>query len=236
MKKTNLITMEFLLVALLASGVIVSCTEAKGPSGDETPLSTENQEINEWKDLFEPDLSNAVFEPGGWVMEKGVLRALDHANIWTKESFGNFILELEFKVAENANSGVFLRAGDINDVLSALEIQIHETSDGGKYGMVAALYDAKAPDVDASRPAGEWNRYRITCNDSQLQVVFNEKLVHDIDLNDWDEPHKNPDGTENKFAKALKDFSRSGPIGLQGIHGEEGQPVWFRSLRIKTLD
>ena len=199
-------------------------------------MNSEDQPVGEWRDLFAPDLSNAALEPNGWVMEDGVLRALDHGNIWTKESFGDFVLELEFKVAQDANSGVFLRAGDIDNVLSALEIQIHETTDKGKYGMVAALYDAKAPDVDASKPAGEWNRYQITCNGSKVEVIFNGELVHDIDLDDWDQPHKNPDGTENKFAEALKDFSRNGPIGLQGIHGEEGQPVWFRNLRIKTLD
>jgi len=189
-----------------------------------------------WKDLFAKDLSNAVMPPGEWAWENGELRAIGHDTIWTKESYGDFILDLEFKVSKGANSGVFLRAGNIKDVLSALEIQIHETTDGGPIGMVAALYDAKKPSVDATKPAGEWNRYTITCKGSRLWVVFNGKQVQDLDLNDWKEPHKNPDGSPNKFDKALKDYSRKGPIGFQGIHGQAGQPVWFRNLRIKTLD
>jgi len=44
-------------------------------------------------------------------MEQGVLSAKDHGTIWTKESYADFILDLEFKVAKSANSGVFLRAG-----------------------------------------------------------------------------------------------------------------------------
>ena len=52
----------------------------------------------------------------------------------------------------------------------------------------------------------------------------------------WTEPHKSPGGTPNKFDKALKDYARKGPIGLQGIHGEAGQPVWFRNLKIKELE
>jgi len=189
-----------------------------------------------WKDLFSSDLSNATFEPGSWVMENGVLHAIGHGTIWTKASYGDFVLDMEFKVAKGANSGVFLRAGDIKDVLSALEIQIHETTDGGRIGMVGALYDAKKPSKSMAKPAGEWNHYTITCKGSHLYLVFNGEQVLNIDLNDWDTPHRNPDGTENKFAKALKDYARKGPIGLQGIHGAEGQPVWFRNLKIKVLD
>jgi hypothetical protein len=188
-----------------------------------------------WKDLFAPDLSNAMVEPGGWVFDKGVLVAKTHETIWTKDSYGDFVLDLEFKVAKSANSGVFLRAGDIKNVLSALEIQIHETTDGGRIGMVGALYDAKAPAKSMAKPAGEWNHYTITCQGSRLNVVFNGEKVIDIDLEDWKEPRKNPDGTPNKFAVALKDFSRKGPIGFQGIHGTEEAPVWFRNMKIKVL-
>jgi hypothetical protein len=234
----------FLVASLLVVTILGACSQTAS-SGDQSPSTSPGDRLSSssghpsteaWADLFQPDLSNAVFEPGGWVFEEGVLRAKDHGTIWTRESYGNFVLDLEFKVAPNANSGVFLRAGDTSNVLSALEIQIHETSDQGKYGMVGALYDAKAPDKAMARPAGEWNRYTITCMDSRLQLVFNGELVHDLDLNDWDEPHKNPDGTENKFATALKNFSRNGPIGFQGLHGKEAQPVWFRNLRIKPLD
>jgi len=215
-------------VGLLSMGIVAVV-------GQRLP-TTSHPDVSGWKDLFQPDLSNAVFEPGGWVMEDGVLRAENHGTIWTRASYANFVLDLEFKVAKNANSGVFLRAGDISNVLSALEIQIHETTDGGKYGMVGALYDAKAPSKDVAKPAGEWNRFTITCVDSRIYVVFNGVQIHDLDLDNWQHPHKNPDGTDNKFATALKDFSRNGPIGLQGIHGREGQPVWFRNIKIKVLD
>jgi hypothetical protein len=188
-----------------------------------------------WKNLFEPDLSNALFSPGGWVVEDGQLVAKAGGTIWTKESYGNFVLDLEFKVAKAANSGVFLRTGDIKDVLSAFEIQIHETTDGAQYGMVGALYNAKAPDKEVAKPAGEWNHYTITCRDSHLILVFNGSRVLNIDLNDWKEANQNPDGTRNKFPVALKDYARVGPIGLQGLHGKEAAPVWFRNLKIQVL-
>jgi hypothetical protein len=101
--------------------------------------------------------------------------------------------------------------------------------------MGAALYDAKPPSKNMSKPAGEWNRYAITCRGSKLVLVFNGEQVLDVNLDEWSQPRQNPDGTRNKFAVALKDFSRVGPIGLQGIHGKEAQPVWFRNLRIRAL-
>jgi hypothetical protein len=186
-------------------------------------------------DLFAKDFSNAV---GGehWKWENGELVAKDHETLWTKESYGDFVLDLDFKVAKESNSGVFLRSGNTKDVLAALEIQVHEDKDGSKYGMVGAIYDAMPPKKNMSKPVGEWNHYTITCKDSVVSVVFNGEEVIHADLNDWKEVKKNPDGTPNKFKAALKDFARKGPIGLQGLHGKAQAPVWYRNLKIKRLD
>ncbi len=188
-----------------------------------------------WKDLFAVDLSNADMPPGEWVMEKGELFAKGHGTIWTKESYGDFMLDMEFKVTKDANSGVFLRPSNPKDILSALEIQVHEKTDGAHCGMVGAIYNAKAPSKSMEKPAGEWNHFTITCKGSHVALIFNGEEVYDVDLNDWKEPGKNPDGTKNKFKKALKDYSRKGPIGLQGLHGKPGANVWFRNMKIKEL-
>lgn len=189
-----------------------------------------------WQPLFAENFSNAVTKPGEWAFENGVLVAKSHATLWTKKSYGNFVLDLEFKVAKEANSGVFLRSGNINDVLAALEIQVHENQDGALYGMVGAIYNAKPPAKNMAKAVGEWNRFTITCQDSRVALIFNGEEVYNVDLNDWKEPHKNPDGTKNKFATALKDFSRNGPIGLQGLHGKAQAPVWYRNIRIKETN
>jgi hypothetical protein len=131
---------------------------------------------------------------------------------------------------------VFLRSGNIRNVLGALEVQVHENTDGTKYGMCGAIYDAKPPSKDMSKPVGEWNRFTITCQDSRVSLVFNGEKVWDVDLNDWSEVKKNPDGTPNKFPVALKDFARKGPIGFQGLHGKAAAPVWYRNLKIKGLE
>jgi len=188
-----------------------------------------------WKNLIAPDLSNVDMPAGSWEMKDGVLVAKTHDTIWTKEAYDNFVLDLEFKVAKESNSGVFLRSGDTKDALSALEVQVHESEDGALYGMVGAIYNAQPPAKKMQKPVGEWNRFTITCNDSKISLVFNGEQVWDIDLNNWKEPHQNPDGTKNKFAKALKDFARKGPLGLQGLHGKAQAPVWYRNIKIKEI-
>ena len=188
-----------------------------------------------WKDLFAADLSDAV-DAGKWSFKNGELVAGDHDTLWTKESYGDFILDLEFKVAKESNSGVFLRSGDIKNVLKALEIQVHDSADGSKYGMVAAIYDAMPPSKSMSKPVGEWNHFTITCKGPKISVVFNGEEVINADLDNWPEKGKNPDGTPNKFPVALKEFARKGPIGLQGLHGKAQAPVWYRHLKIKPIE
>lgn len=197
-------------------------------------FAADQPDTSGWKDLFAADLSNAV-DASGWQFDGKELVAKNHDTIWTKDSYGDFILDLEFKVAKESNSGVFLRSGDIKNVLAALEIQVHESADGSKYGMLGAIYDAMPPVKNAAKPVGEWNRYTITCKGPQVTVVLNGETIINANLDNWPETGKNPDGTPNKFKKALKDFARSGPIGLQGLHGKAQAPVWYRNLKIKTL-
>ncbi len=188
-----------------------------------------------WKNLFATDFSDATLKPGEWVFENGTLVAKDHHTIWTQKSYTNFVLDLEFKVAKESNSGVFLRSGNVKDVLAALEVQVHDSADGALYGMVGAIYNAQPPSKNMSKPIGEWNHFTITCNGSHVSLIFNGEEVFDADLNNWKEAKKNPDGTVNKFGKALKDFSRTGPIGFQGLHGKAQAPVWYRNLKIREL-
>ncbi len=59
-----------------------------------------------------------------------------------------------------------------------------------------------------------------------------------MDLDFWTEAGKNPPpptaaGTTNKFRKiAYEDMAREGHIGLQ----YHGNMIWFRNLKIKSLD
>lgn len=178
-----------------------------------------------------------------WVVENGVLtlkREMDGKEhnvdyLWTEETYDDFILELEFKVPERANSGVFIRTSDIKDpVYTGIEIQVANSYGSNalhRGGTAGALYDLVPPTKNTIKRPGEWNYYRIICKNSRIRVELNGEQVIDSDLAKWTTPRENPDGTPNKFPRALAEFARTGHIGLQ----DHGRPVWYRNIRVKRL-
>ena len=191
-----------------------------------------------WRELFNGrDLSGwRTHATNHWVVDKDGVLAWKAAavDLWTEEQFENFVLELEFKVTPGANSGIFIRTGDIADnVQTGIEVQIYDSF--GKKPEVwhcGAIYDAAAPTVMAEKKPGEWNRMSITAHGPRITVALNGQTVNDINLNDWTEAGKNPDGSANKFRQPLKDFPRKGFLGIQDHHKQ----VWFRNLRIRRLE
>ena len=216
--------MRSVSVILVACSVMLSC--GLGLAGEEG-----------WKDLFNgKDLTGWIGKKqGGWKVEDGTLAWQKGCGyIWTEEQFGNFILDLEFKLSKGCNSGIFIRTANIrNPVQTGIEVQILD-SHGRKPNKhtCGAIYDCLAPSTEATKPAGQWNHITITCKDNIIQVVLNGTKIIDMDLDKWTEPHKNPDGSRNKFRTAYKDMPRKGHIGFQ----DHGKPVWYRNIRIKPLD
>lgn len=187
-----------------------------------------------WITLFDgKDLSawdnGSGKEPGaGWVLEDGSVTRKERAGyLWTKERFGDFVLELEFKTT--GNSGVFFRTGEPrNCVQTGFEMQVMKPSKPGKHS-VGSLYDALAPSKNAATDG--WNKVAISADGSKITIDMNGERIIEADLDGWSEAGKNPDGTKNKYRAALKDFPREGHVGLQ----EHGHVVSYRNIRIKPL-
>jgi len=179
-----------------------------------------------------------------WIVEDGALtvrRDMDGKEhnfdyLWTKEQYGNFILELEYKTAKGTNSGIFIRTPDrTNPVYTGLEMQVshsHGQSGLSNKGTAGAIYDCLAPTKNTAKPAGEWNTCQITCQDNRISVVLNGEQIIDMDVDRWTTAGRNPDETANKFKDtAIKDFARVGHIGLQ----DHGRPVWYRNIRVRRI-
>ncbi|MDR0534248.1 MAG: DUF1080 domain-containing protein [Verrucomicrobiales bacterium] len=183
------------------------------------------------EELFKPDLSNAEFVPGSWVYENGVISAKGGGELWTKESYGDFVLSLEFRCAEKTNSGVFLRCSDTKNWLhNTIEVQILQ-GDAPPREVCGAIFDCLAPTRQIPIKPGEWNSYVITARGNMIMVRLNGEEITKMNLDDWTTAHKNPDGTPNKFNKAYKDLARSGRIGFQ----YHGMPIDFRNIKIEKL-
>ncbi len=155
--------------------------------------------------------------------------------LWTKQQYGDFVLTLEFKIPERANSGVFLRTADLKDpVYTGIEVQVSNSygrREWGKGNCAGAIYDCLEPSANPVYQPGTWNRYTITCEGPKIKVVLNDQEVIHMDLDQWTQPHQNPDGSKNKFATPLRNFARTGYIGLQ----DHGREVAYRNVRVKRL-
>ncbi len=203
------------------------------------------------------DLSGWTTDTGDWRVTEGTLtvkNAGDHimrnsSYLWAKGTYGDFVLELDYKVTHGvlygslprlggrgagANSGVFIRVEDRADpVQTGIEIQVGNVDSSGQLGRgtVGGIFDLVPPKLNMHKP-DEWNHYRITCKGSVITVELNGRETASADLSGWTTARQNPDGTPNKFRRPLKEFARRGYIGLQ----DHGTPAAFRNIRIKVLD
>lgn len=180
---------------------------------------------------------SATSHEESWVIEQGTIHCTGQPNggyLYTHDQFEDFKLSVEFKTEAEANSGVFFRWSELNDpVNTGLEMQILDTYEKEGLGPhdCGALYDLVAPSSRAERPAGKWNHAEIICQGSRISINLNGTSVVDVDLDRWDTPGKNPDGSPNKFKYAWREMPRQGRIGLQN----HGGAAWFRNLKLLPL-
>jgi hypothetical protein len=153
--------------------------------------------------------------------------------------YGDFVLSLDFKISKGCNSGVFVRTFSLkprpglDPGYNGLEMQILDST-GADYHDTGAIYDLVKPARNAMKPAGEWNHAVITCDKNLITVELNGEQVTKMDLDQFTEVGKRPDGTEHKFHEfAYKDFPRTpGYIGLQ----DHGSPCWFKNIKVLPLN
>ena len=236
---------EFLLTSAAgAAGLTVACStcatgrlcaaEVKAaavkPSGIEGP----------WRVLFDgKDLAGWMNAGGqapgkGWEVQDGAMvRVAGSGDIWTVGRYGDFALDLEMKT--KGNSGIFIRTDNPKScVQTGTEIAIDRSfgkTTLGKHDF-GAVYDCLAPTKNALKGPDDWQHVVVTCNDNRIAVAVNGETVTDMDLDQWTEAHKNPDGSGNKFNTAYKDMVREGHVGFQ----DHGAWVAYRNVKIKPLN
>ncbi|MDZ4857905.1 MAG: DUF1080 domain-containing protein [Candidatus Hydrogenedentes bacterium] len=194
---------------------------------------TSRPEGEGWLDLLStdnaPDWKNVGDDHDIFVIEDGMLHVYGRTVYplryvtYTGQTFSDFDLHLEYKVARGANSGVFLRTDPNDAVNRGFEVQVLD--DYGKpptKNGAGAIYDVVTPMYNLSRPAGEWNSFDISVVGKNVSVNMNGWKVIDTDFSKLTTP-------VGKFPIAYNDLPLEGNIALQDHGGE----VWYRNVVIR---
>lgn len=201
---------------------------------------------------------NRTYIPPKWVIENGTIHlngtgtgqaGTDGGDLIFACKFRDFELELEWKAAKSANSGVFYLIREVEGEhasMSAPEYQLldNENHPDAKEGVdgnrqSSSLYDLIPAKPQNAKPYGQWNRIKIVCNQGSIIHYQNDVVVVKYDLwtSEWEKLLNN-----SKFSRKANPLAnelllhcggerREGFIGFQ----DHGYDVWFRNIRIRLL-
>lgn len=208
MKQTNV------LIILAVFAIVLT-----GCNGNGTAIFN-GKDLSNWEFVLEDE---SVPAEEVFFVEDGVIRILGEplGYMYTKNTFRNFTLELEYRWAgEASNSGVFvlieeplnpfpngvecqLAAGKAGDfvLLGGSDLNEYTLPEGVTERPDFPVIDKKHPSSEL--PAGEWNKVRVDVNEGIITVYINEVL-------------------QNSATSQV----REGHIGLQS----EGKEIQFRNL------
>lgn len=208
-------------IAALAAIMLFAVTAA---------TADEAKKGGDWADLVAGDLDKHWTTKGNWVLDKdGVITLTPRpgekgwsrfdAYLWSRKTYGDFEVEFEYKVQKGGNSGFYFRVGDVKSpVAKGIEVQIYDSA-SKKPGSKLTDHDSGGiipgipPTKNAAKPAGEWNKFRITSKGDRLTVVLNGETVNEVDLND----------------PKLKGRPKVGSIGFQ----DHALPLALRNIRVR---
>ncbi len=153
-----------------------------------------------------------VLGDANWQIEDGSVGADSSSGasfLVTPDAYSDFELELEFWVNTEANSGIFVRCQNPEQITdsSCYEVNIYDTRPDQTY-RTGGIVNLVAP-AEFVYTGGQWNRYEITASGNRLQVTLNGRDLVDVE--------------DSQYS--------SGPIALQYGSGI----VRFRNVRVRSL-
>jgi len=157
---------------------------------------TEQERQDGWRLLWDGkrgdgwrSIKNENFPAKGWEIAKGELTVLPKnagggaGDLITRETYSSFILKVDFRLTQAANSGIKYFFDPKRNGGTTLEYQVldakHPDATKGRDGnrTVASLYDVMPAAGAKPKPVGEWNTAMIVSNGRQVEHWLNGEKV-----------------------------------------------------------
>ena len=210
-----------------------------------TALSAADAKAGEWRPLFDGKTTagwrgyKSPDVPAGWAAQDGVLikdGKTRSADLVTKDQYGDFELEFDWKLAPGGNAGVLYRGTEEYDHIywSAPEYQLlddDKASDNKTRltcaGAAYALYPSPPGHL---KPVGDWNTARIVARGPHVEHWLNgvKLLEYELGSADWEAKVK---------ASKFNDWPNYGraPKGHIAMQGDHTGSLAFRNIRVRPL-
>jgi hypothetical protein len=196
-----------------------------------------------WQTLFDGKILDtlrgwkAEGMPEGWhVVDGALVKQGNVDDLVTRKQFANFELEMEWKIGEAGNSGIFYRGTrEYNQIYwSAPEYQLLDDANAadGRSRLTAAgaaygIYPAPAGVVKAF---GQWNSSRLIVKGEHVEHWLNGQKIVEYDL-------RSPEWLSKVAASKFSKYPNYGlaTTGLIGIQGDHPGELALRHIRIHEL-
>lgn len=232
-----------LLVLVLAA----ACTSRSPDTPGDAAMTSDSLDSrlstldSNWIPLFDGTSLNAwrgyqMDSVAGWRIEDGTLARGDGgADLITRDQFGSFELELEWKLEPGGNSGIMFKVTEAEDqsYKTGPEIQVlddeRHTDGGSRLTSAGAAYGLYPAPLGAVKPVGEWNHVRLRVDGTHVQQWLNGTLMADYQL--YSDEWKGLVAASKFREWPGYGMAAEGHIALQ----DHGDPVWYRNIRIREL-
>ena len=167
----------FIFTGLLAIGMVVfgPATHTSGQSGEGWVTLLDGENMGDWIRVGE---TNWRLEDGTVVADNRTSKGA--AYLVSKTSYKDFQLYVEFWASDDANSGIFIRCSDVENIgaKTCYEVNIFDQRKDPTYGTGAIVNFVEVNPMP--KAGGKWNTFEITAKGRHITVVLNGEKTAEL--------------------------------------------------------
>jgi hypothetical protein len=164
--------LAFIFTGLLTIGIFVfgPATHTSGQSGEGWDTLLDGTNMGDWIRVGE---TNWRLEDGAVIADNRTSKGA--AYLVSKTSYKDFQIYVEFWASDDANSGIFIRCSDLENIRdkTCYEVNIFDQRKDPTYGTGAIVNFVEVTPMP--KAGGQWNTFEITAKGREITVMLNGK-------------------------------------------------------------